>query len=126
MIKSNAFYGESTGPMLFNNVVCHGWETSITECTYRVYPNFQCSPQLAYGLICKDSKCFIGWSIMMIIISLACNNGDVRLTSGYFDNEGAVEVCGNRQWSYVADANFTAANARVICRQLGYPSGVSE
>ncbi|XP_019854372.1 PREDICTED: scavenger receptor cysteine-rich domain superfamily protein-like [Amphimedon queenslandica] len=106
-IKGNSFYGESSGPMLYNNIICHGWEDNVAECSYQTFPQLSCSPQYAIGLICKDD----------------CNNGDVRLTGGFFDNEGTVEVCGNRQWSYVSDANFTANNARVICRQLGYPNG---
>lgn len=55
-----------------------------------------------------------------------CKNGDVRLVGGGFENEGTVEVCSNRQWSYIADTNFTNTNALVICRQLGYTAGLSE
>ena len=42
--------------MLFRNIICHGWEDNVAECSYQAFPYISCSPQYALGLICKDGK----------------------------------------------------------------------
>ena len=52
-----------------------------------------------------------------------CNNGDVRLIGGGFENEGTVQVCYGNLWGLISDNNWNDNNARVVCNQLGYTGG---
>lgn len=75
-------------------------------------------------MICRDGKLLVSYVYTHLLAIVECDNRAVRLIGGGFENEGTVEVCTIRQWSYIADANFTSSNAYVICRQLGYTQGL--
>lgn len=48
----------------------------------------------------------------------------MRLIGGQSDMEGRVEICVNGDWGTVCDDAWGAADAIVVCRQLGFsPSG---
>ena len=59
----------------------------------------------------------------MIDVFLAiCQDGDIRLHDGRSSAEGRVEICFNNQWGTVCDDFWDAADAAVVCTQLGLPS----
>ena len=51
-----------------------------------------------------------------------CTNGDIRLVGGLSSNQGRVEICYINQWGTVCHNSFTNIDARVVCRQLGFPA----
>ena len=53
--------------------------------------------------------------------SSSCTYGDVRLVDGPSIYEGRVEVCINNVWGTVCDDDWEAADAEVVCHQMGYP-----
>ena len=46
--------------------------------------------------------------------------GMIRLQRGSYSNQGRVEVFCNGQWGTICDDGFGYADARTICKQLGY------
>ena len=47
-------------------------------------------------------------------------NGAVRLVNGRRASEGSVQICVDGVWGHVCGGSWSAANTKVVCRQLGY------
>ena len=63
----------------------------------------------------------------MTTTNAGCTHGTVRLIGGTSSSEGRVEVCVNGLWGTVCSDGWTAVDANVACRQLGYSgSGKSD
>ena len=57
------------------------------------------------------------------LLCVGCDDGDVRLLGGGFENEGTVEVCVDNLWGLVADDGWSDLDAQVVCNQLGHVGG---
>ena len=53
--------------------------------------------------------------------NVTCEDWDVRLQDGSTPNEGRVELCYNNHWGTICDDLWDNDDARVVCRQAGYP-----
>ena len=51
-----------------------------------------------------------------------CGHGEVKLVDGSSPTEGRVEICINSQWGTVTSDLWSTNDAKVVCRQLGYPT----
>ena len=56
----------------------------------------------------------------LIITTVPCVSGQLRLAGGNIPNEGRIEICINNVWGTVCDDSWGSADATVVCQQLGY------
>ncbi|XP_023931764.1 deleted in malignant brain tumors 1 protein-like [Lingula anatina] len=99
----HAYFGQGTGTILMNNVVCSGHETSIKDCSHNGWWTHNCDHSEDAGVRC----------LRFLAV-------DVRLVGGSNAGEGRVEVFHNGEWGTVCEDGWDNDDARVVCRMLGY------
>ena len=58
-----------------------------------------------------------------LIHHVGCIENALRLVGGETELEGTVEVCIHSVWGLIGDGGWNEADADVVCRQLGLPTG---
>ena len=56
------------------------------------------------------------------IASSNCTNGSVQLVDGGGNRRGRVELCENGTWWAISDKYWNNSDAKVVCKDLGYPA----
>uniref|UniRef100_A0A8C4X7S2 Neurotrypsin n=1 Tax=Erpetoichthys calabaricus TaxID=27687 RepID=A0A8C4X7S2_ERPCA len=98
-----AHYGEGSGPVLLDEVMCTGNELSIEQCPKSPWGEHNCDHKEDASVSCSP-----------------LTDGSLRLTGGRGDHEGRLEMYYNSQWGTVCSNGWTNANTQVACRQLGF------
>ena len=108
-----------------DDVGCIGSEASLFLCPHTTSHN--CTHAQDAGIQCVPRECFVSLVNMMFVILkyvltmyAGCTHGTVRLIGGTSSLEGRVEACVNGLWGTVCSHSWTAMDANVACRQLGY------
>ena len=132
-------------PVHYSSVVCNGTEDTLEECATdrggfanHVFDAFiVCSPsdeisQTQYSGepgSCSADNCDILLPIFHADIHTpGPNAGDIRLLGSPDNGAGAVEIyTDNVGWTGICpDSSWTSEDAGVVCRALGYDSGVAQ
>ncbi|EFJ49938.1 hypothetical protein VOLCADRAFT_89444 [Volvox carteri f. nagariensis] len=107
-------WGGGTVPILMDDVSCKARSSNGTTVP----------PPQSLG------ECeFAGWERHNCIhtedVGVVCNTADVtlRLVGGSTPDQGRVEIYNGTTWGTVCDDYFGAAEADVVCRELGYAGG---
>ncbi|CAG2193299.1 unnamed protein product [Mytilus edulis] len=100
------------GAVWLNDVNCSGSESKLLDCNFNNV-TLQCDHRDDVGI-----HCFLNCSTE--------DEGDLRITSGYAQHQGRLEIKYRGEWGTVCDNNFGNVDVEVACRQLGYCSGIMQ
>nr|XP_055045874.1 deleted in malignant brain tumors 1 protein-like [Misgurnus anguillicaudatus] len=96
--KKDAFFGEGSLPVLMNKAECVDTESKLIDCPAEKGQTTACDHNKDAGVICMPN---------------------IRLVNGINSCSGRVEVFHDNQWDAVCDNGWDAADAAVVCRELG-------
>ena len=122
-----AHFGEGTGPIWLDNLRCASSFTHINECTPLNWGRHNCNHDEDAGVCCKRVPAPKPPSLPVRLVDnyghLICypKCPDKYHPDGVPQVSGIVEVqvCG--VWGRIAAVDWTAAEATVLCGEMGYP-----
>ena len=71
--------------------------------------------RVGYTIICYVITIHNGW-----MVTVSCDDGDLRLVGGETEYDGRLEVCISQRWGTVSGNGWSASDTQVACRQLGF------
>ena len=87
----------------------------------------KCSGDEDYLVNCnftQDYYCWFGDRARVECVDAECVEGNVQIIEGPYDlmtEEGRVEICLGGSWGAVCSDSWSYQDARVACKQFGYP-----
>ncbi|KAJ8306645.1 hypothetical protein KUTeg_017190, partial [Tegillarca granosa] len=124
----DANFGRGTGKILLDDVHCTGSETDINDCSHQPWGQSNCDHSEDAGVQCSANVVFTAtMSSTTTSATYATTTHtitQIRLVNGGSSDRGRVEVYYNGSWGTVCDDDWSQADATVICKMLGYSSGI--
>ncbi|KAJ8034630.1 hypothetical protein HOLleu_21547 [Holothuria leucospilota] len=104
------FFHDSYEIIWMEKFQCNGSEMSLSECRHIPIQTYHCSR--AAGVVCDGKNKLSFYK-------------DVRIAEGYSTSSGRIEVMIDGRWGGVCTDGWNLADARVVCRQLGYQTTIA-
>uniref|UniRef100_A0ABI7XXN6 SRCR domain-containing protein n=1 Tax=Felis catus TaxID=9685 RepID=A0ABI7XXN6_FELCA len=106
--SGSANFGEGSGPIWFDDLVCSGNESALWNCKHEGWGKHNCDHAEDVGVICLDGA-----------------DLSLRLVEGVTACSGRLEVRFQGEWGTVCDDGWDSNDAAVTCKHLGCPTAIT-
>ena len=120
----SAGFGQGSGPVWLDSVLCTGSELALTSCGHLgVNVTRRCNHSKDASVMCTGTHCkiyihfFCTQCYINIIIHVTDFSVRVQSVPGEDPNKGRVEIFNNGEWGLVCFNNWDMYDAIVVCRE---------
>ncbi|XP_025102819.1 uncharacterized protein LOC112569288 isoform X1 [Pomacea canaliculata] len=106
LFVGSVMYGAGSGNILLSDLACTGTETSLAQCSHSGYNNHNCNHGKDVGVVCT-------------VVSSQLRLAGTRRTR---EDMGRVEILFGAAWTTPCVSTFSSSLAKVLCRQMNFPS----